>query len=121
MILHKLIVIKSGRNVALVLKRIIGVWLISRFDNSREVSKLSKESFKLSFGDKETEVLKFCLDDILIFLTRMILVESVESLSDERHFKAESDNRFTSPDEMLSKHSRMISSCFDVIHLLIGI
>ncbi|KAJ3092970.1 listerin E3 ubiquitin protein ligase 1 [Quaeritorhiza haematococci] len=98
------------KQLAPVLKDLIGSWLCSQYDTSKEVATLAKNAFQIAFPKKKTEALLFCQSEILEYVSDNILNQTPETLSDPR---------FTTPEEMRSKYERVVSSSFYIIgHLL---
>ena len=91
---HCQIVKSASKQIAPILKNIIGTWIISRFDQSKEVSNLSKSSFEQCFAQKQAQVLIFCQDDLMGFIKLTVLEQSAESMSDPR---------FSSKEEIIDK------------------
>ena len=49
---HLIIVTKIKKRIAPVLKEIISVWIISLFDQSKDVARIANESFQVSLSKK---------------------------------------------------------------------
>ncbi|KAH6595782.1 hypothetical protein BASA61_003700 [Batrachochytrium salamandrivorans] len=109
--LHAALVKLLQKQLAPVLKDIIGPWLISQTDSSREVVSLSKESFQNTFPNKLENVLQHCQTSLLAYVQSNILEQTPESMS---------DLRFSTPEDMVSKYSRAVSGSFDIISTLIS-
>lgn len=102
----------APKRLAPILKKIIGTWIAVRFDVSKEVAILGKESFRSSFSEEKTEqVLVFCQADLLAFLANIILEQSVQSMSDPR---------YTSPEDMVAKYARTVAASFDSLSFVLG-
>ncbi|KAJ3103222.1 hypothetical protein HK100_004241, partial [Physocladia obscura] len=98
------------KEMAPVLKQLIGTWLCLMFDNSStEVAKLATESFQKAFPSKQADVLTFCQSEICNFVSDNILYHTAESLSDAR---------YSTPEEMQSKYVRIVSGSFAIISFL---
>ncbi|KAG9300709.1 hypothetical protein G9A89_023507 [Geosiphon pyriformis] len=108
---HLLIVSKIKKRLAPHLKEIIGVWVISFFDQSKDVARIALESFQAAFPfEKHNEVLVFGQAEILGYTSEVIFEKSPETLSDPR---------FTSKEEMEQKYARVVSSSYYAISYLI--
>lgn len=102
----------ASKRLAPILKKIIGTWIVVRFDASKEVALLGKESFQSSFSIEKTEqVLIFCQPELLSYLTNNILEQTIESMS---------DSRYTSPEDMVAKYARIVAASFDALSFLLG-
>ncbi|KAI9307130.1 hypothetical protein BJ944DRAFT_247631 [Cunninghamella echinulata] len=109
--IHQQIALHAKKKLAPYLKEFIGPWLISMFDQSKDVAKASKISFESIFSEeKRQEVLKFCQKNILEYVTEMLLNKTVETLSDAR---------YVSPEDMTAKYARVMASCIYAITYLI--
>ncbi|CAG8707712.1 28909_t:CDS:10, partial [Gigaspora margarita] len=108
---HLLIVSKVKKRLASNLKEIIGVWIISLFDQYKDVARIATESFQTAFpAGKRVEVLIFCQMEILSYISDIIIHKTPETLSDPR---------FTSKEDMISKYERVVaSSYYSLAHLI---
>ncbi|CAG8495620.1 1804_t:CDS:10, partial [Dentiscutata heterogama] len=108
---HLLIVSKVKKRLASNLKEIIGVWIISLFDQYKDVARIATESFQTPFpAEKRVEVLIFCQMEILSYISDIIIHKTPETLSDPR---------FTSKEDMISKYGRVVaSSYYSLAHLI---
>ncbi|CAG8539422.1 9319_t:CDS:10 [Acaulospora morrowiae] len=108
---HLLIVSKIKKRIAPHLKEIISIWIISLFDQSKDVARIANESFQTAFPPgKRTEVLVFAQTEILSTIHEIIINKVPETLSDPR---------FTSKEDMDSKYARVVaSSYFALAHLI---
>lgn len=111
MLVHLDITRASSKKLAPILKKIIGAWIIARFDVSKEVSNLAKESFLCSFSQKNEQVLVHCQAELLDYLKNNILDQTVESMS---------DSRYTSAEDMAAKYARTVASSFDAFSYVLG-
>ncbi|CAJ0834646.1 6412_t:CDS:10, partial [Entrophospora sp. SA101] len=103
--------IMDAWKLAPVLKEIIGVWIISMFDQSKDVARIANESFEAAFSpEKRIEVLIFCQSEIINFIKEIIIYKTPETLSDPR---------FTSKEDMNSKYARVLASSYYVLANLI--
>ncbi|KAJ3050808.1 listerin E3 ubiquitin protein ligase 1, partial [Rhizophlyctis rosea] len=99
---HLALVRKARKQLAPVLKELIGTWLILRFDPAKDAAKAAAEAFQEAFPNKQADVLTFCQTEILQFLTEHLLNTTPETLSDPR---------FITPEDMTARFARVISSC----------
>ncbi|CAG8538344.1 3601_t:CDS:10 [Diversispora eburnea] len=98
---HLLIVSKIKKKIAPYLKEIIGIWIISLFDQSKDAA------FNT---EKHIEVLIFGQTEILSTIFEIIINKTPETLSDPR---------FISKEDMISKYSRVVtSSYYALAHLI---
>ncbi|KAI9028280.1 hypothetical protein CLU79DRAFT_832688 [Phycomyces nitens] len=108
---HALVTSHAGKKLAPHLKDFVGPWMMTQFDQSRDVARAAKASFEAVFSEeKRAGVLVFCQKDILEFITEMLLYKTPETLSDPRHVTKE---------DMDSKFARVISSSLYCISYLI--
>ncbi|KAJ3323561.1 listerin E3 ubiquitin protein ligase 1 [Boothiomyces sp. JEL0866] len=110
---HQKLVNRAKKQFGIIIKQIIGTWIISQFDNSKEVAKLATESFQAAFPlntNKTEQVLVYCLEEIQDYLTSNILHQSADTLSDAR---------FATRDEMDAKYHRVISGSIDGLGFVI--
>ncbi|CAJ0641134.1 8030_t:CDS:2 [Entrophospora sp. SA101] len=99
--------IMDAWKLAPFLKEIIGVWIISMFDQSKDVARIANESFEAAFSpEKRIEVLIFCQSEIINFIKEIIIYKTPETLSDPR---------FTSKEDMNSKYARVLASSYYVL------
>ncbi|ORX46718.1 hypothetical protein DM01DRAFT_1339377 [Hesseltinella vesiculosa] len=109
--LHQWIAQNAKKKLAPHLKDIIGAWMITMFDQSKDVAAVAKGSFESVFAeDKRQGVIVFCQKDILEYVGEMLLVKTEDTLSDAR---------YVTPEEMAAKYARVIASCFYVLSYLI--
>ncbi|CAI2178767.1 13194_t:CDS:10 [Funneliformis geosporum] len=101
---HFIIVTKIKKKIAPYLKEIIAVWIISLFDQSKDVAKIANDAFQEAFpSDKRVGVLMFGQEKILSYITEIILFKTPDTLSDPR---------FTSKEDMNSKYLRVVTSSY---------
>jgi E3 ubiquitin-protein ligase listerin len=108
---HNQLVKLLSKQLAPILKDIIGTWLIAFFDPSKEVSRLANGSFQTAFPNKMSNVLQFTQIELVSFLSNNLLHQSAESMSDVR---------YTTPEDRMDKYTRVVSGSFDVMGLLLG-
>ncbi|KAI8329266.1 hypothetical protein EDC96DRAFT_452486 [Choanephora cucurbitarum] len=108
---HTLITANAKKKLAPLLKEFIGPWLLSMYDQSKDVSKMAQLSFEAVFAeDKRSGVISFCQKEILDYVTDILLYKTADTLSDARYVTKE---------DMLAKYARVVSSCFQVLCFLI--
>jgi hypothetical protein len=108
---HSRIVQSSSKQIAPILKKIIGTWIICRFDQSKEIINLATSSFEKCFPQKQAQVLVFCQDELIGFFRNNLLEQSPETMSDPR---------FSSKEEISDKYDRVISGCLDGLSFVLG-
>ncbi|KAI9274250.1 hypothetical protein BY458DRAFT_555169 [Sporodiniella umbellata] len=109
---HCLITVQVKKKLAPLLKNVIGPWLLSMHDQSRDIANLAKGSFETMFAvEKRIGVISFCQKEILDYLTDMLLYKTAETLSDARYVNKE---------EMMAKYARVVSSSFQILSYLIS-
>ncbi|KAL0097906.1 hypothetical protein J3Q64DRAFT_1694309 [Phycomyces blakesleeanus] len=109
---HALVTSQAGKKLAPHLKDFVGPWMMTQFDQSRDVARAAKTSFETVFSEeKRAGVLLFCQKDILEFIIEMLLYKTPETLSDPRYVTKE---------DMDAKFARVISSNIYCISYLIG-
>ncbi|KAJ3314080.1 listerin E3 ubiquitin protein ligase 1 [Boothiomyces sp. JEL0838] len=110
---HLKLVNLSKKQFGLIIKQIIGTWIICTFDNSKEVAKLASESFQTAFptdANKTEQVLVFCLQEVQEYLSSNLLHQTADTLSDAR---------FATKDEMEAKYHRVVSGSIDGLGFVI--
>ncbi|KAI8085215.1 uncharacterized protein BX664DRAFT_338835 [Halteromyces radiatus] len=109
--IHQLVTLQAKKKLAPYLKDFIGVWMLNMYDQSKDVAKLAKLTFEAVFAeDKRQGVIVFCQKDILDYTSEMLLIKTVETLSDAR---------YVSPEDMAAKYARvMASSLYTLSHLI---
>jgi hypothetical protein len=107
---HNQMIALAGKQLALILKKIIGVWLVCRFDDSPEISSLATKSFQLAFPNKENQVVSFCQAEIIEYIRYSIQDQTAKTVVDAR---------LCSEDEMEQKYITIISGCLDALGYLI--
>ncbi|KAG0237979.1 hypothetical protein BGW42_008079 [Actinomortierella wolfii] len=99
---HALVVKRAKKKLAPFLKEVVGAWIGTFFDPSRDVARVAMESFKSAFPDnKREQVLVFCLKDLIAHISENLLNKTPETLSDPR---------FTTPEEMETRFARVVAS-----------
>ncbi|KAI9471976.1 MAG: hypothetical protein EXX96DRAFT_622161 [Benjaminiella poitrasii] len=108
---HALITAHAKKKLAPVLKELIGPWLLSMYDSSKDVVKVAQGAFETVFAaDKRLGAISFCQKEILDYITDMLLYKTPETLSDVRYVNKE---------DMLAKYARVISSSLQILSYLI--
>ncbi|KAI9139465.1 hypothetical protein BKA69DRAFT_1085574 [Paraphysoderma sedebokerense] len=101
--IHEFIVRNVGKQLAPYLKSIIGTWVVSFYDVSKDVANLATNSFQAAFPpSKRSEVLVFCMEELLEFVIDTVLHKTPDTLSDPR---------YTSKEDMNAKYARVLSGC----------
>ncbi|KAF9907518.1 hypothetical protein BX616_000396 [Lobosporangium transversale] len=99
---HMLIVKRVKKRLAPYLKEVIGAWVGTFFDPTRDVAYVAAEAFKSAFPDNKREsVISFCLQDMIFYVSEILLNKSSETFSDPR---------FNTKEEMDSRYARVASS-----------
>ncbi|KAI8341835.1 hypothetical protein BC941DRAFT_466733 [Chlamydoabsidia padenii] len=110
--IHKLVCLHAKKKLAPYLKDLIGAWMLAMFDQSKDVANLATMAFECVFAeDKRPGVIVFCQKEILEYISEMLLVKTVETLS---------DSRYVSPDDMAAKYARVMASSLYTLTYLIG-
>ncbi|KAI9348134.1 hypothetical protein BDR26DRAFT_24338 [Obelidium mucronatum] len=79
---HGILFTRLKKDMAPVLKSVIGTWLCLQFDSSStEITKQAIESFQTAFPNKRADVLTFCQAEIQTFVNDNILFHTVETMS----------------------------------------
>ncbi|KAF9436112.1 hypothetical protein BGZ76_004789 [Entomortierella beljakovae] len=108
---HTLLVRRVKRKLAPYLKEVIGAWIGTFFDPSKDVARLAMEAFKSAFPDnKREQVISFCLQDMIYYITEILLKKTPETFSDPR---------FNTKEEMEARYSRVASSSLYTIGFII--
>ena len=102
---HKAIIGKVGKQMANILKSIMGLWLNGCFD-IKVVATVAMEAMNAAFPNKMNAAVEFCLESLVDFLNEYLFHKSADSLS---------DSRFVNEIESQETFSRIISGC---IHTL---
>ncbi|KAF8965509.1 hypothetical protein BGZ46_000588 [Entomortierella lignicola] len=109
---HMLLVKRVKRKLAPYLKEVIGAWIGTFFDPTRDVARVATEAFKSAFPDnKREQVISFCLQDIIYYVSEILLNKTPETLSDPR---------FNTKEEMEARYARVASSSLYTIGYVIG-
>jgi hypothetical protein len=104
------IINSDSKLLAPILKKIAGPWISARFDSSKEVAQIAANSFEKAFPKKLEQVLKVCQGVIIDYVSKMILDETPETLSDKR---------YVSEEDMLGKYNRCVSASIDCVGFLV--
>jgi hypothetical protein len=98
----------SKKKMALILKNVMGPWLNARFDPQTQA--LAQSALETAFPSKLLQALILCQESVLDYLEDLLLLQTVESLSDAR---------FVSLEEQKSTFSRMITAAiYSLVYLL---
>ncbi|KAJ3077312.1 listerin E3 ubiquitin protein ligase 1 [Podochytrium sp. JEL0797] len=104
---HAILFSRLKKEMAPVLKQVIGTWLCLQFDNaSAEAARVAMDSFQKAFPNKTPDVLAFCQSEIYNFVSDNVVYHTVESMS---------DSRFNTSEEMLAKYIRVVSGSLSII------
>jgi hypothetical protein len=106
----KQIIQYDSKLLAPILKKVAGPWILGRFDSSKEVAQIATASFDQAFPSKLEQVLKVCQGVIIDYVSKMILEETPETLSDKR---------YVSDEDMIGKYNRCVSGSIDVVGFMI--
>ncbi|KAF9139307.1 hypothetical protein BGX30_008106 [Mortierella sp. GBA39] len=99
---HLLLVKRVKKKLAPYLKEVIAAWIGTFFDPTRDVARVAVEAFKSAFPDnKREQVISFCLQDIIYYISEILLNKTPETLSDPR---------FSTKEEMDTRYARVASS-----------
>ncbi|KAG0329930.1 hypothetical protein BGZ99_010041 [Dissophora globulifera] len=99
---HLLLVKRVKKRLAPYLKEVIGAWIGTFFDPTKDVARVAMEAFKSAFPDnKREQVLSFCLQDIIYYVSEILLTKTPETFSDPR---------FNTKEEMETRYARVASS-----------
>ncbi|KAF9570336.1 hypothetical protein EC968_001949 [Mortierella alpina] len=99
---HLLLVKRVKRKLAPYLKEVIAAWIGTFFDPTRDVARVAMEAFKSAFPDnKREQVIFFCLQDMIYYISELLLNKTPETLSDPR---------FNTKEEMDTRYARVASS-----------
>lgn len=102
----------AGKRIAPRLPKVIGAWLCGQYDNDRTVARSATDALAAAFPtpEKRQALWKLYKDSLFDFAEDAILVQTVQTLSDERS---------TSKDDAESKHARVSGSALTMFgHLL---
>ncbi|KAF9922671.1 hypothetical protein FBU30_007218 [Linnemannia zychae] len=99
---HLLLVKRVKKKLAPYLKEVIAAWIGTFFDPTRDVARVAIEAFKSAFPDnKREQVVSFCLQDMIYYISEILLNKTPETLSDPR---------FNTKEEMDTRYARVVSS-----------
>ncbi|KAG0268629.1 hypothetical protein BGZ95_002394 [Linnemannia exigua] len=99
---HLLLVKRVKKKLAPYLKEVVAAWIGTFFDPTRDVARVAMEAFKSAFPDnKREQVISFCLQDMVYYISEILLNKTPETLSDPR---------FNTKEEMDTRYARVASS-----------
>ncbi|KAG0212201.1 hypothetical protein BGX33_003786 [Mortierella sp. NVP41] len=99
---HLLLVKRVKKKLAPYLKEVVAAWIGTFFDPTRDVARVAMEAFKSAFPDnKREQVISFCLQDMIYYISEILLNKTPETLSDPR---------FNTKEEMDTRYARVASS-----------
>ncbi|KAF9124202.1 hypothetical protein BGW39_008391 [Mortierella sp. 14UC] len=99
---HLLLVKRVKKKLAPYLKEVVAAWIGTFFDPTRDVVRVAMEAFKSAFPDnKREQVISFCLQDMVYYISEILLNKTPETLSDPR---------FNTKEEMDTRYARVASS-----------
>ncbi|KAI1319237.1 hypothetical protein EDD11_004631 [Mortierella claussenii] len=108
---HLLLVKRVKKKLAPYLKEVIGAWIGTFFDPTRDVARIAADAFKSAFPDnKREQVISFCLPDMIFYVSEILLNKTAETLSDPR---------FNTKEEMDTRYARVASSSLYTIGYII--
>ncbi|KAG0369899.1 hypothetical protein BC939DRAFT_460957 [Gamsiella multidivaricata] len=108
---HSLLVKRVKKKLAPYLKDVVGAWIGTFFDPTRDVARVANEAFKSAFPDnKREQVVSFCLQDMIYYISEILLNKTPETLSDPR---------FNTKEEMDTRYARVASSSIYTIGYII--
>ncbi|KAI8988239.1 hypothetical protein BDF20DRAFT_813891 [Mycotypha africana] len=109
--IHGLMTVHAKKKLAPVLKDLIGPWLLSMFDQSKDIMQVARSAFETVFiPEKRLPAISFCQKKILQYNSDMLLYKTADTLSDPR---------YVSKEDMMAKYARIVSSSFQVLAYLI--
>lgn len=99
---HMLLVKRVKKKLAPYLKEVAGAWIGTFYDPNRDVARVAVEAFNSAFPDnKKEQVISFCLQDIIAYISEILLIKTSETFSDPR---------FNTPEEMEARYARVAAS-----------
>ncbi|KAG0263746.1 hypothetical protein BG011_008175 [Mortierella polycephala] len=108
---HLLLVKRVKKKLAPYLKEVIAAWIGTFFDPTRDVARVAIEAFKSAFPDnKREQVISFCLQDMIYYVSETLLNKTPETLSDPR---------FNTKEEMDTRYARVASSALYTLGYII--
>lgn len=98
----------SGKRIAPHLPRVIGSWLSGAYDSDKAVARAAQESISTSFPteEKRRALWKVYKDALVEYAQDAILVQTTQTLSDERS---------TSPDDAEAKFVRVVGTAMHML------
>lgn len=73
---------QAGKNIAPYLKQITPAWITSQYDTYAPAASIAVQSFQLTFpAQKMQDVLAFCQNEILDYITKNLIVHTAATLS----------------------------------------
>lgn len=73
---------QAGKNIAPYLKQITPPWITSQYDTYAPAASIAVQSFQMTFpAQKMQDVLAFCQNEILDYITKNLIVHSAATLS----------------------------------------
>ncbi|KAF9430363.1 hypothetical protein BGZ94_007186 [Podila epigama] len=108
---HLLLVKRVKKKLAPYLKEVIAAWIGTFFDPTREVARVALEAFKSAFPDnKREQVVSFCLQDMIYYISELLLNKTPETFSDPR---------FNTKEEMDTRYARVAASSLYTVGYII--
>ncbi|KAG0356551.1 hypothetical protein BG005_004517 [Podila minutissima] len=108
---HLLLVKRVKKKLAPYLKEVVAAWIGTFFDPTRDVARVALEAFKSAFPDnKREQVIAFCLQDVIYYISEVLLNKTPETLSDPR---------FNTKEEMDTRYARVAASSLYTIGYII--
>ncbi|KAF9960084.1 hypothetical protein BGZ65_012771, partial [Modicella reniformis] len=96
---HLLLVKRVKKKLAPYLKEVVGAWISTFFDPTRDVARVAMEAFKSAFPDnKREQVISFCLQDVIAYISEILINKTPDTLSDPR---------FNTAEEMETRYARV--------------
>ncbi|KAF7990662.1 hypothetical protein HCN44_000467 [Aphidius gifuensis] len=97
---HASLVKRAGRNIAIYLKRIAGVWFTSQFDTYPLTASAAMNSFNDTFPDKKlNDAIIYCQNEILSYIRDNIIVQTPQTMN---------TNKLLTPEELETKYQRIL-------------
>ncbi|KAF9305638.1 hypothetical protein BGZ74_009482 [Mortierella antarctica] len=110
---HLLLVKRVKKKLAPYLKEVVAAWIGTFFDPTRDVARVALEAFKSAFPDnKREQVIAFCLQDVVYYISEVLLNRTPETLSDPR---------FNTKEEMDTRYARVAASSLYTIGYIIDL
>lgn len=97
---HASLVKRAGRNIAIYLKRIAGVWFTSQFDTYPLTASAAMNSFNDTFPDKKLlDAIIYCQEEILSYICDNIIVKTPQAMN---------TSKLLTPEELETKYQRIL-------------